>query len=48
MYQDGRGLVLDIPTIDEPVDKVITLEQSLEVIKDVYAGMSAAQIADAY
>lgn len=48
MYQDGRGLVLDIPNVDEPVDKVITMEQCVKIIKDLYAGKSAGDIAKAY
>jgi hypothetical protein len=45
MHQDGRGLVLDIPMVAEPVDKVITLDQAVQVIKDAYSGKSAEDIA---
>lgn len=48
MYQDGRGLVLDMPTLAQPVDKVISLEDCIHIIESVFAGKSADDIAEAY
>ena len=48
MYQDGRGLVLDIPNVAEPVDKAVTKEQALKIIRDFYSGKHDDDIAHAY
>ncbi|HTF04629.1 MAG TPA: hypothetical protein VK826_11420 [Bacteroidia bacterium] len=45
MYQDDRGLVLDIP--NEGHEAIIDLEQCKQIIRDLYAGKRATDIVSA-